>query len=344
MNEFLNTDVPIGTDMPIRSDVRRMYPSAAFSARPIRMHRLEFSVTYRCNAHCKHCQIGHDKRTSRPAAIDGELAAHIVHRVAGLYPLRSLMTFGGEPLLFPDVVCAIHGAATQCGIPHRSIITNAGVPRSEAAFQEVARRLAESGVNGVWISVDAFHQEHIPLEVVERNVRALSAAGIDELVWNPCWVVSKEHDNPWNQRTRDILKALAHLPAREDAGNVVRPEGYALSWLRDYLPPKVSMPTGTCGDMPYTDPLDQVGCVSIDPDGGVNVCSDLIIGNAAQQDIADVLSSYDPHRAPETRAILEGGMAGLVALAHTRGIDPDPEGYYSICDMCLSLRRRMKTQ
>jgi len=325
MNEFLNTD-------------------AAFSARPIRMHRLEFSITYRCNAHCKHCQIGHDKRTSRPAAIDGELAARIVHRVASAYPLRSLMTFGGEPLLFPDVVCAIHSAAAQEGILDREIITNAGVPRSEAAFRDVARRLFKSGVNGVWISVDAFHEEHIPLEVVARNVQALADAGIDELTWNPCWLVSKEHDNPWNRRTREVLAALAHLPAREGAGNVVRPEGHAVEWLAAYLPPKVLLPAGTCGDMPYTELLDAIGCVSIEPDGGVSVCSDFIIGNAAQQDILEILSGYDPRQIPETRAILEGGMAGLVALARTRGIDPDPEGYYSICDMCLSLRRRMKTQ
>jgi len=320
MNEFLNTDVLI------------------------RIHRLEFSVTYRCNAHCKHCQVGQDKRTSRPAAIDGELAARIVHRVASVYPLRSLMTFGGEPLLFPDVVCAIHAAAAQHGIPHRSIITNAGTPRSKAAFQEVASRLAESGVNAAWISVDAFHQEHIPLEVVEGNVRALAAAGIDELVWNPCWVVSQVHDNPWNRRTREFLAALAHLPAREDAGNVVQPQGYAPSWLTDYLPSKVSMPTGTCGDMPYTGPLDDVGCISVEPDGGISVCSDLIIGNAARQDVVEILDGYDPHRMPETRAILEGGMAGLVELARAQGIDPDPEGYYSICDMCTSLRQRMRNQ
>ena len=329
MNEFPNMD---GST---RSDAQ------AFSARPVRLHRLEFSVTYRCNAHCKHCQVGEDKRTSRPAAIGGELAARIVHRVAGEYPLRSLMTFGGEPLLYPDAVCAIHTAAAQEGIPHRSIITNAGVPRSGTAFRDVARRLAKSGVNGVWISVDAFHQEHIPLDVVARNVQALSNAGIDELVWNPCWVVSKEHDNPWNRRTQEILSTLAHLPAREDAGNTVQPKGHALEWLVDYLPQKIPLPTGACGDMPYTDPLDGIGSISIEPDGGVAVCEDWIIGNAAQQDIVEILNGYDPRQIPETRAILEGGMAGLVELARVQGIDPDPKGYYSICDMCTSLRRRM---
>ena len=290
------------------------------------MHRLEFSVTYRCNSHCKHCQVGQDKRASHPAAIGGELAARIVHR------------------LYPDAVCAIHTAAAQEEIPHRSIITNAGMPRSETTFRDVARRLAESGVNSVYVSVDAFHQEHIPVEVVAGNVRALADAGIDELVWNPCWVVSRGHDNPWNRRTQDILAALACLPVREDAGNTVQPKGHALEWLVDYLPPKIPLPTGTCGDMPYTGPLDAIESISIEPDGGVAVCEDLIIGNAAQQDIIEILNGYDPHRIPETRAILQSGMAGLVALARAQGIDPDPKGYYSICDMCTSLRQRMGTR
>lgn len=34
------------------------------------------------------------------------------------------MTFGGEPLLYPEVVCKIHKAAEEMGIPERTIITN----------------------------------------------------------------------------------------------------------------------------------------------------------------------------------------------------------------------------
>lgn len=306
------------------------------------LNRLEFAITYRCNAHCRHCQVDEDRRASDPAVIDPGLAVRVVRQVAAAYPLHSLMTWGGEPLLYPDIVCAIHSAAREAGIPHRSIITNAGVPRREDAFRRVARRLAESGVVGMWISVDAFHQEHIPLEVVERNVRALAEAGIEQLVWNPCWVVGREHDNAWNHRTRETLRALAHLPVIEDEGNVVQPDGRARRWLQDFLPPRVARPVGSCGDMPYTSPLTDVGSISIEPDGRIAICWDLDIGNAGQGDVAALLQDYDLERAAETRAIVNGGMAGLVALAHERGIDLDPEGYYSVCDMCRSLRREME--
>jgi hypothetical protein len=306
------------------------------------VNRIEFAVTYRCNAHCVHCQVGQEQRKSRPAAIAPWLAAQIVQSVAAAYHPRSVMTFGGEPLLFPDVVCAVHAAANANGIPKRQVITNAGWPRG-SAFRELALKLAESGVNAIHISVDAFHQEHIPLSVVEENARALVEAGIAELTWNPCWLVSPEHDNPWNQRTRSVLRELAHLPIVEDNGNVVQPEGNAVKWLRGYLPPKRSFPEGSCGDMPYTGRLDQVSSISIEPDGGIAVCNELVIGNAAAGDTVQILRDYDPYAIPEMKAILEGGVSALVDRARARGIALDPSGYYSVCSMCVSIRRQLRT-
>ena len=296
----------------------------------IDIRRLEFSVTYRCNSRCKHCFVTEEQRRSKPAAIDVDLAVHVVRRVTQRYTPTSIMTFGGEPLLYPDVTCAIHAAATECGIPERQIITNAGVPRSEDKSREIARRLAESGVTNSHISVDVFHQQCVPLEIAERNVHAYVEAGIPRLVWNPCWVVSAADDNPWNQRTRETLDALAHLSVELGRGNVVQPDGSAPRWLAEYLPPKVPMPLGSCEDVPYAGRLDEIDCLSIEPDGGVSICHDWTIGNAGEEDILDLIDRYDPYVLPEARAILHGGVA------------PDTGGYYSICDMCRSVRRAMK--
>jgi hypothetical protein len=307
----------------------------------IDLHRIEFSVTYRCNSRCKHCFVTDQDRRARPGAIDLDLAVDVVRRATRRYAPSSIMTFGGEPLLYPEVTCAIHATARERGIPHRDVITNAGVPRSERKCRDVARRLAGSGVTGMWISVDAFHQEHVPLEVVERNVRAYVEAGIPRLVWNPCWVVSTEDDNPWNRRTRAILAALAHLPVEAGEGNVVQPEGSAPRWLAEYLPARVPMPLGSCEDVPYAGRLDEIGCVSIEPDGGVSLCHDWTIGNVGQKDILDLVDRYDPYAIPEARAILQGGVAKLVELARAWGMEPDPGGYYSICDLCRSIRQAM---
>jgi len=305
------------------------------------LQRIEFVVTYRCIAHCKHCAITDDKRASEPVALDPRLAASIVRSVAREHAPQSVMTFGGEPLLFPDTVCAVHAAARAGGIEQRQVITNAGWPRRDAEFRDLAFRLVKSGINSMAISVDCFHQEHIPLHVVEQNVQALIEAGIGRLTWNPCWVISSEHDNKWNSKTNAILRALAHLPVVQSEGNVVQPAGNALVWLADCMPRRVPNPSGSCGDMPYTGRLDEVDSISVQPDGSIAVCNEFTIGNAGQRDILEILRDYDPRHSPEMKAILRGGIAELASLARSRGVDPDPDGYYSVCDMCVSLRREM---
>jgi hypothetical protein len=305
------------------------------------LKRLEFVVTYRCNSHCKHCQVDESRRHLLPQAIDAQLAAGIVRSIAREHPLTSVMTFGGEPLLYLDAVCAIHQAAMDCGIPARQIITNAGFPPTKSLAERVAQRLSASGVNEMCISVDAFHQEYIPLEVVERNVRAYLAAGITELAWNPCWVVAPEADNPYDRRTRSILQELSHLPVRAGTGNLLQPAGSAQQYLKAYFPPKQLIPQGSCEDRPYTSRLDEIDSISIAPDGGVDICSDWMIGNARETDILDILRAYEPTAIPEVHAILSGGMAALVELARSRGVETDAQGYWSICAMCVDLRNKI---
>ena len=135
----------------------------------INVDRIEFMVTYRCNSNCKHCQLGVELRNTIPASISGELASRIVREVTDKYSPASIMTFGGEPLLYPDVVCDIHRTAKERGIKARTIITNIGYPREESEFLTVAKKLGDSGVTHIVASVDSFHEEYIPLETVMQN-------------------------------------------------------------------------------------------------------------------------------------------------------------------------------
>lgn len=244
-------------------------------------------------------------------------------------------------MLFPEVVCAVHEAAKNSGIKIREIITSAGSHRSEVEFQAIALRLAESGVTEIIVSVDSFHQEHIPISLLERNVRALVDTGIS-IAWSPCWVISREHKNPWNERTKVVLSDLKHLSVRESEGNTVYPAGNALKWLSDFMPSKSLAPKGVCEDVPYAGRLDQVTSISVEPDGNILVCKEFPIGNASQRDIVDILNNYNPYGNPEMKAILQGGTSKLVEFASEKGVDSDPDGYYSICDMCIGLRRKLR--
>jgi MoaA/NifB/PqqE/SkfB family radical SAM enzyme len=304
------------------------------------MNRIEFAVTYLCNGGCKHCYSIQGKERF-PEHIDKSIAVEIVRKVGKKYDPESIMTFGGEPLLFPEIVCAIHKEAMNVGIPIREVITNGYWSRDTEKIREIAKDLAESRVNSIIISVDAFHQEHVPLDIVRKTAEACLEAGIEDISWNPCWVLSEDTDNQYNQKTKSILKELEDLPIRNSGGNVMEPDGLALVNLKEFLPLKRKIPAAKCGDMPYTDPLDSVKGIYVEPDGEIAVCKDFYIGNASKTDIVNLIESYDPFEIPEMKAIVENGMEGLVNWAKTKGVEPDQEGYYSICHMCTDIRKRI---
>lgn len=300
--------------------------------------RIEFAVTYLCNARCRHCYSIHSEGAF-PAHIDKSLALEIVRKVGRKYKPESIMTFGGEPMLFPEIVCAIHKEAASVGIPLREVITNGYWSNNSRRIKEIAKNLAESGVNSIIISVDAFHQEHVPLDIVRKTAEACLEAGIEDITWDPCWVISEDDDNCYNRKTKFILKELEDLPISNSGGNVMEPEGLALVNLKEFLPPRKKIPAGKCGDTPYTEPLDSIKCVCVEPDGRIAVCNDFYIGNASKTDIVDLIENYDPLKIPEMKAIIQNGMKGLIDWARTKGVEPDPEGYYSICQMCTDIRK-----
>jgi len=157
----------------------------------------------------------------------------------------------------------------------------------------------------------------------------------------PCWVISEDEDNKYNQKTKSILEELEDIPIRKSEGNVMEPAGLAIANLKEFLPQKEKIPAGKCGDMPYTDPLDSVKGIFVEPDGKIAVCNDLYIGNAFDTDIIEIIESYDPSKIPEMKAIIENGMEGLINWVDTKGVAPDPEGYYTICHLCTDLRKRV---
>jgi MoaA/NifB/PqqE/SkfB family radical SAM enzyme len=305
--------------------------------------RIEFLVTYLCNGRCRHCYAP-KQEYGYPRHVDVSLAVDIVRKVSRNFDVDSVMTFGGEPMLFPEVVYSIHREVTKQGVPQRELITNGYWSKSIWETREIAHELDESGVNQIYFSVDAFHQEHIPIGKVRVAIESCLETGIEYLALNPCWLVSEEEDNEYNRETRSIIEELGELPVRVSEGNIVEPAGLALVNLKEFLPQREKVPSGTCGDVPYTEPLNKVSCISVEPDGRVAVCKEFYLGDASKSEILRLIEGYDPFEVPEMRAIIEGGVEGLASLARSRGVEPDPEGYYSVCHMCIDLRRRLRTR
>lgn len=242
------------------------------------LSKLEFVVTYACTGRCKHCSEG--DRDVCGERIDPHIAADAVRRIAAEYDIKTVMTFGGEPLLYPDAVCEIMTVAKELDIPKRQVITNGYFSKDSAKIRKVVQKLAECGVNDLLLSVDAFHQETISLDIVKLFVQEVKNCEIP-LRLSPAWLVSETDDNPYNCETRRILDSFCHMGVPVGDGNVIFPEGNALKYLAEYF-------TDNVPQNPYVEDPSDVRCLSFSPDG------DVLNGNVYSADIMEILESYRP--------------------------------------------------
>ena len=242
------------------------------------LNKIEFVVTDACTGMCKHCSEGNREKSGE--RLDPMLAADCVRRICAEYEIKTVMAFGGEPLLHTEAVYAIISAATEIGIPRRQIITNGYFTKSVNRMREVAEDLARCGVNDLLLSVDAFHQETIPLDAVMRFATEAKKCGIP-IRLSPAWLVSMTDDNPYNVKTREILGSFADLEIPVGEGNVVFPEGNALKYLSEYF-------TDELPENPYAEDPRDVKCISFASNG------DVLGGNVHKKDIMEIIRDYTP--------------------------------------------------
>ena len=242
------------------------------------LNKIEFVVTYACTGRCKHCSEG--DHTSCGERIDPQIAADAVQKIAAEYDIKTVMTFGGEPLLYTDAVYAVIKTAMELNIPKRQVITNGYFSKNADKIRAVAEGLAACGVNDLLLSVDAFHQETIPLDVVKQFAAEAKACGIP-IRLQPAWLVSATNDNPYNRKTREILDRFADMDITANEGNIIFPEGNALKYLAEYF-------TENHPENPYVEDPRDIRCVSFSPNG------DVLGGNVYRNDIMKIMKDYAP--------------------------------------------------
>lgn len=242
------------------------------------LNKLEFVVTNACTGRCKHCSQG--EHTAGGESIDPHVAAEAVRRVAAEYDIKTVMTFGGEPLLKIDTVVSIISAAKELDIPKRQVITNGFFSDNTDTIRSVTEKLDECGVNDLLLSVDAFHQESIPIERVKIFAAEAKRCKIP-IRLQPAWLVSSTDNNPYNIKTREILESFADMDIPVGEGNVIFPEGNAVKYLAEYF-------SDNRPENPYEENPCDVKCLSFAPNG------DVLDGNIYRHDITEIIKNYTP--------------------------------------------------
>jgi MoaA/NifB/PqqE/SkfB family radical SAM enzyme len=71
--------------------------------------------------------------------------------------------------------------AKELGIPRTWVITNGYWAENKALATRRLRELKKAGLTNITFSVDAFHQEYIPLKIVRTGVEAAARADGDHM-------------------------------------------------------------------------------------------------------------------------------------------------------------------
>lgn len=232
-----------------------------------------------CTGKCRHCSEGdHDGFTEH---IDKTVAAEAVRKIGSHYDISTVMTFGGEPLLYPETVCAIHRTAAGLGVAKRQVITNGFFSKNIDKIKTVTSSLADSGVNALLLSVDAFHQETIPLDTVILFAECAIHSGIP-IKLQPAWLVSAEDQNAYNNKTKEIIRAFEPLHIPLNQGNVIFPAGNARKYLREYFDDNAAPFS------PYEEDPEDIKTISFEANG------DVLNGNVYETDILEIIRAYRP--------------------------------------------------
>lgn len=242
------------------------------------INRIEFIITNSCTGKCKHCSQGEHMSNEH---IDTKLAVQAVHDICDDYKIDSLMTFGGEPLLYPKTVFGIHSAAKESGIKYRELITNGYFSKKIERIQQVAEMLAKSGTNIIKLSVDSFHQETIPLEIVMEFAKEILKTGVS-IQTHPAWLISPNDNNRFNEETKKILTEFNKIGIDQSDGNIIFASGNALKYFGEYFIDNKEIKN------PYLENKKDIKTISFSANGNV------LNGNIYKNTITDIINNYEP--------------------------------------------------
>ena len=308
------------------------------------INRIEFIITWQCGGKCKHCQIGDEinKPSSHKNVLSGYAAA-AVKKLSAVFNITSVMTFGGEPLYYPYVTAAIHRAAAECGIETRQIITNGYFTNDAEKSRDAALTLADSGVNNLLLSVDAFHQEFIPIEPVRRFAQDLVDVKLPGVFLYPAWLVDEEYPNSYNTKTKEILDMFSDIPIparRGTSGNTISLDGHAARFLHEHYEEAEQYLIQARTSCSCAEPI-SVKSISIIPNGDIEICG-VAIGNIYKEDVLDIVARYNPYEHESMRVVVNSGVTGLLAYAKNKGIELDLPQYMNNCNVCSVVTKALR--
>jgi len=182
------------------------------------------------------------------------------------------------------------------------------------------------------VSADPFHVEFVPFWKPERLIRLLRESGVQYFIWQDRYLPLLRKLDPKKTYDGDNLQALSGYDV---TGRCAREygmgfNGRALNLLRKYGKKKPAATLlGPCPELRNTSHfhVDYLGRYIPPGCTGMGIL------------IEDVGRELDPLNYPVMSRLVDGGAGALLEYARGLGYALDPDGYFSKCELCFSVRK-----
>jgi MoaA/NifB/PqqE/SkfB family radical SAM enzyme len=225
---------------------------------------------------------------------------------------------GGEPFLFFPLLNESIKRASVKGFKV-GVVTNAYGANSEEDAELWLRPLAESGLSFLNISNDTFHygeESENPATIASSVARQL------DIETSPICI-----EPPTILQQSSTEEGKGHPVV----GGGARFRGRAVEKLTNNLPLRPWDELCVCPD----EDLESPSRVHIDPQGNVQICQGISIGNMWKTPLSELVQNYRSDAHPICGPLLRGGPAELVKEL---GVTPET-GYIDECHFCYVARR-----
>jgi len=295
-------------------------------------------LTYSCTNQCRHCCYGAVPNIN--TLMKAEEVRDYLEELSKIRLPEWVCIFGGETLLYPELLFNVIKEAKKFEVPQVSVITNGFWGEDEQLARKYVTNLKNAGLDQLVVSVDAFHQEFIPLKAVKNVLRAVEDVGMENIEVDAKVLGTLEEQNVFNERTEALLKEIRkEFNIKIDVAPI-HLYGRAAHELARYLPSK-GIPEDRCNSLRYYGSLkDPIG-IEIEPNGWVWICTGVAIGNAKTDTLSRILREYNYKENPIIRIVVDEGPAGLLRLAVEKGYEP-LKGYTDKCHLCFEARKFLR--
>ena len=120
--------------------------------------------TYACNFRCTYCYVEFKNGKMRPW-VERAIVKHIEHTICN-YAQININWFGGEPLLFPDVIIRVSSEITKIANRHDVKLINLLSTNGYLLNSRCVENLRKAGVNFFHVTIDGAKEYHNKFRVL----------------------------------------------------------------------------------------------------------------------------------------------------------------------------------